>query len=91
MSDRFAIATNGAYPVLSPEDMVECDSKDSGCNGGNLALAWNYLKSTGIVTDTCLPYTSGDGTAARCPTKCSDSEAFTKHKVSAITKSTTIS
>jgi len=71
--------------------MVECDSSNMGCNGGNLPLAWRYLKSDGIVTDSCLPYTSGDGTAKRCPTSCSDSESFTKYACAdSATKSTTV-
>jgi len=92
LSDRFCIASGGkTNVVLSPEDMVECDSSNMGCNGGNLALAWRYLTNTGIVTDTCLPYTSGKGKTVACPKKCSDSEAFTKYKCSgAATKSTTV-
>jgi len=83
LSDRFCIASNGKVNVvLSPEDMVECDSSNAGCNGGNLALAWKYLSNTGIVTDTCLPYTSGAGKVGACPKKCSDSESFKKYKCS---------
>merc|ERR1712118_509053 len=47
LSDRVAIATGKASPVLSPEDMVSCDTKDMGCSGGQLASAWDYLQSTG--------------------------------------------
>jgi len=41
--------------------MIECDGYDLGCNGGVLMFAWYYLETTGIVTERCLPYTSGDG------------------------------
>jgi cathepsin B len=56
--------------------MVECDSLNFGCNGGNLATAWKYLYNTGIVTDTCLPYTSGSGRSGACPNACSDKESW---------------
>merc|ERR1712072_1426466 len=81
LSDRFAIQTNGTTDViLSPEDMVSCDKGDMGCNGGILASAWSYLTNTGIVTDSCFPYTAGTGVAAACESKCVDSESFTKYK-----------
>merc|ERR1712187_533150 len=51
--------------------------------GGTLPTAWTYLKNTGIVTDTCLPYSAGNGTAPACPSTCvSASEQFTRQKAS---------
>lgn len=48
----------------SPEDTAFCSNAGNGCNGGN--SAWNWFKSSGVVTggdnedtgsgDTCLPY-----------------------------------
>jgi len=70
LSDRFAIASKKASPVLSPEDLVSCDTADNGCRGGQLPAAWTYMKNTGLVTDTCFPYTAGNGTAPSCRTKC---------------------
>jgi len=68
LSDRFAIASNGSVNVvLSPEDLVSCDSGDMGCNGGILSQAWKYLTNTGIVSDACFPYTAGQGQPAPCP------------------------
>lgn len=47
-------------------------------------MAWRYLTNTGIVTDTCFPYTSGDGSTPHClHGKCSDSEDYTKYKCKA--------
>jgi len=77
LSDRTCIASNGATNVvLSPEDMVQCDGSNSGCGGGQLAAAWSYLENTGIVSDSCMPYTSGDGTTGSCPNKCADGSNF---------------
>lgn len=80
LSDRVAIAQGKASPVLSPEDLVSCDQKDHGCQGGMLPAAWKYLTSSGIVTDTCMPYMAGSGKAPACPTQCSDSESFDRTK-----------
>jgi len=80
LSDRVAIAAGKASPVLSAEDMVSCDKSDMGCSGGMLNNAWAYLVGTGIVTDSCFPYTAGGGEAPACATTCVDSESFTKTK-----------
>jgi cathepsin B len=64
LSDRFCIA--GTDVILSPEDLVECDSTDMGCQGGYLNKAWEYLEGTGAVTDTCSPYVSGSGNTPHC-------------------------
>ena len=76
LSDRFAIASNGAVDVvLSPQDLVSCDSSNYGCSGGYLNKAWAYLASHGAPTETCYPYASASGTAPACTTKCTDGSA----------------
>jgi len=81
LSDRFAIASAGKVnKVLSPEDLVSCDTNDYGCGGGYMNMAWEYLENSGIVSDTCFPYTAGGGVEAACASKCVNSEAFTKYK-----------
>jgi len=55
--------------------MVECDKTNFGCNGGNLATEWKFLENKGIVSDTCLPYVSGDGKSRSCATSCADGSA----------------
>jgi cathepsin B len=68
LSDRFCVASAGSINhVLSPQDMVSCDKGDLGCQGGYLDREWNYLVSTGIVTDACFPYVSGGGQVPKCP------------------------
>jgi cathepsin B len=83
LSDRVAIATGKPSPVLSPEDMVSCDGGDHGCQGGQLGSAWSYLQNTGIVSESCFPYTAGAGTAATCSKQCADSETWSQSKVKA--------
>jgi cathepsin B len=48
-------------------------------------MAWRYLTNTGIVTDTCFPYSSGSGTVPHCPHgQCQDtSEDYVKYKCTA--------
>ncbi|EFC49937.1 predicted protein, partial [Naegleria gruberi] len=71
LSDRFCIASGGKVNVvLSPQDLVSCNWYNAGCDGGILWAAWIYLKHTGIVTDQCLPYSSGNGVAPSCPKYC---------------------
>lgn len=84
LSDRFAIASKTASPVLSPEDMVSCDKSDDGCQGGMLPNAWEYLQNTGIVTDACFPYGAGGGDAPKCVSKCANGADFQKYKASKI-------
>jgi len=83
LSDRICIATNGQTNViLSPEDLVSCDTTDMGCNGGYLENAWDYMQNTGIVTDSCFPYSAGNGDAAPCPSPftCQDGSTPTRYK-----------
>jgi len=49
---------------------------------GALPLAWNYLTSSGITTDSCMPYTAGNGTAPTCSSKCADGSRLKRYKAS---------
>jgi len=80
LSDRVAIASGKPSPVLSAEDLVSCDKRDHGCGGGYLPAAWQYLTTTGIVTDACFPYSAGGGRPAACATSCVDAESFVRTK-----------
>jgi C1A family cysteine protease len=56
-------------PNGSPQEIVDCDTSDSGCNGGDPqeALQW-VVNQGGLDTDACYPYTAEDGTcnSANC-------------------------
>jgi cathepsin B len=79
ISDRFCIA--GEDMILSPQDLVSCESDEYACQGGYLAREWQFMEQTGIVTDSCFPYVSGSGIVPRCPTTCKDGTTWTTHKV----------
>ena len=81
-SDRLSIASKKAvHEVLSPEYQVACDRGNMGCNKGWLDKAWNFLVYTGIPTDKCVSYKSGDGRTKQYPTKCDDGSAIQAYKI----------
>jgi len=47
---------------LAPQQIVDCDKVDQGCNGGNTNTAFEYVISAGGLEDsTHYPYTGQDG------------------------------
>lgn len=61
LSDRFCIASKGQIKeVFSPQQLVDCDMIDMGCNGGFLTNPFLYYATVGAQTEECYgPYTSG--------------------------------
>jgi len=52
---------------LSAEQLVACDTKDQGCNGGNPDTAYQYvIQAGGLESEEDYPYKSGNGTTAKC-------------------------
>mmetsp|Transcript_9359 Transcript_9359/g.16081 ORF Transcript_9359/g.16081 Transcript_9359/m.16081 type:complete len:356 (+) Transcript_9359:105-1172(+) len=52
----------GKLVSLSEQDLVSCDPKDKGCNGGIMEDAYTFIKSIGgVVTEEEYPYTSKGG------------------------------
>ena len=79
LSDRFCIF-NHTNIKLSAQDAVSCNSYNKGCSGGTIPYTYEYFESTGIVTETCFPYTSGiNGNEPKCHQSCSNSEPFMKY------------
>jgi len=57
--------TNETIPPLAPQQIVDCDDSDAGCDGGNPPTAYDYIKSAGGLDDEKdYPYTAVDGTCA---------------------------
>jgi len=74
LSDRFCIASGGAVDVvMSPQDLVSCDTNNAGCNGGSGPSSASYLVNYGIVSDDCYNYMAVSGS---CPSfdSCPDSD-----------------
>eukprot|EP00388_Colpodella_angusta_P044632 GDKK01063517.1.p1 GENE.GDKK01063517.1~~GDKK01063517.1.p1 ORF type:complete len:285 (-),score=60.15 GDKK01063517.1:277-1131(-) len=62
-----SMRTLGTSYILSPEQLVQCDTTSSGCQGGWTEHAYNYVKKAGgIQTDSTYPYTSYQGATGTC-------------------------
>lgn len=52
---------------LSPEQLVDCDTRSSGCNGGWPEWAYDYVKRAGgIELETDYPYSAYYGNSGSC-------------------------
>eukprot|EP00727_Mastigamoeba_balamuthi_P006735 m51a1_g2682 putative cysteine protease 1 (312) ;mRNA; f:744792-745727 len=51
---------------LSEQQLVSCDTGNSGCNGGLMTTADQYIVANGLATDTLYPYVSGSGSVPAC-------------------------
>jgi len=51
-----------AIYALSPQQIVDCDKKDSGCGGGDTVTAYEYvIKAPGMEQNSDYPYTAKNG------------------------------
>jgi len=56
---------NNTMPILGPQQIVDCDTQSSGCNGGWTYWAFEYLMSAGgQESEASYPYTAQDGPCA---------------------------
>jgi hypothetical protein len=59
---------------LSEQQLVDCDTNDNGCNGGDPEDAWRFLQNNGgAMPYSSYPYTSG--TTGNANPKCSFNQA----------------
>jgi len=57
----------GGLTELAPEQIVDCDTTDQGCNGGDPRNAMAYVVSAGgLDTEASYPYTAGGGQSGQC-------------------------
>jgi len=72
LSNRFCISSPSEYAdlMLSPQQLLSCDSANRACSGGDVDAVWGYIEREGLVNESCFPY-QGDGTVS-CQSKCSD-------------------
>merc|ERR1712100_566312 len=57
---------SGSLTSLSEQQFLDCDTTDSGCNGGLEYQGWSFFKSKdeGICTEQSYPYKARDGSCA---------------------------
>lgn len=60
------LMANKSQIILSPQQIVSCDTVDQGCNGGDLPTAFAYVKKAGLESNADYPYTSGGGNTGHC-------------------------
>jgi cathepsin F len=71
----WAIAGNGLVD-LAPQQIVDCDTTDDGCDGGNPPTAYEYvIKAGGMEKESSYPYTGKDG-------KCKENSSLMVAKIS---------
>uniref|UniRef100_A0AC34GAH5 Uncharacterized protein n=1 Tax=Panagrolaimus sp. ES5 TaxID=591445 RepID=A0AC34GAH5_9BILA len=58
---------------LSEQNLVNCNSGAYKCNGGDVQNTLSYVKTNGITTETCMPYTAKNGT---CTTGCESQKYY---------------
>jgi len=55
--------TNSTMTPLAPQQVVDCDKSDYGCDGGNPPTAYDYIKEAGgLEGEKDYPYKAEDGT-----------------------------
>jgi len=84
LATRNCIKNNLSMPVqLSPQYLVNCDTANgnAGCNGGYPDYAWQFMKSNGVPTASCVPYTGADG---KCLKTCTNGSALQFTKASTV-------
>jgi len=61
LEGAWALST-GNLVSLSEQQFVDCDTTDSGCNGGLMDYAFAFAEKNAICTEGSYPYTAQDGT-----------------------------
>jgi len=77
LNDRIAIMNKNQFPEwdLAPQVLLDCDTADQGCHGGDPDNAYAYMTKQGITSETCAPYEAvGHDTGRKC-----DAEARCKN------------
>ena len=60
----------GSFRLLSIQELISCDAKNKGCQGGWPSWALDYIiKNKGLVHEKCFPYV---GRNVPCTKKCAD-------------------
>ncbi|EFC40166.1 predicted protein [Naegleria gruberi] len=74
VSDRMCIQSNAKFQErLSSQYILECDTRDFGCNGGYMNTEFEFELNRGVPTEKCVPYIAFNMTLQPCPTSCFNS------------------
>merc|ERR1712167_531387 len=56
LEGQWQIAT-GKLESMSEQQFVDCDKRDSGCNGGLMDTAFSFAEGTAVATESSYSYT----------------------------------
>merc|ERR1711957_684247 len=76
---QWAIAT-GNLQSLSEQQLVDCDKKDGGCQGGLMDKGFTFFESNKIATEASYPYTAAAGSCKSSFTTAIPSGGVTGYK-----------
>jgi len=57
---------DGVLESLSEQELVSCDTVDSGCQGGSMDNGFTFAETNGLPLESDYPYISGTGSAGTC-------------------------
>jgi len=78
----------GSLASFSEQQLVSCDTNDSGCNGGLMDNAFEWIQDNGgIFTEDDYPYTSSTGTISRCKSTCTEVSGTTPKSCTDVSES----
>jgi len=74
LSNRFCMADVAKYKGLrlSPQQILSCDKKSKGCQGGGVDSVWSYIQRRGLYPEECVPFAGGK--EAACKTECKEEQ-----------------
>lgn len=55
------IIHGGNRTKLSEQELLDCDARSHGCNGGVRQYAFEFIKKTGLVAEDSYEYTAKQG------------------------------
>merc|ERR1712176_770940 len=80
LAARFCVADEEKYGKmrLSAQQILSCDKKSQGCNGGGIDSVWSYLQRRGLYPEECVPFVGKNG--PECTAKMTKCDASKKLK-----------
>lgn len=74
LANRFCQADSEKYKglKLSAQQVISCDKKSRGCNGGGVDSVWGYIQRRGLYPESCVPFAGDKQTA--CKTDCKEDQ-----------------
>jgi KDEL-tailed cysteine endopeptidase len=67
---RLQIATGKVTDLYAEQELVDCEPQSSGCNGGLMDFAFEYLETHGFCAEDSYKYTARDGSCAYAKNAC---------------------